>query len=959
MRILRSAFFGLFFAGFLFLVSPAAAQQGTLLGTVTDVDTGLPVEGMQIQVLGGSGSPGTLSNAQGNYRLELPPGVYGLGVIHVAYREDRFDRIRVSAGETTRFDIHVKSLALELSPLQITVNRSPVPQKQVEAPAAVYLVGATEISERVAPTPVDHLRNTPGVDIITHGIQATNVVIRGFNNIFSGSLHALTDHRLAGVPSLRVNLIHFIPSNNEDIDRMEVVLGPGSALYGPNTANGVLHILTKSPLDPASHGTTLSLSGGERSYMQGMFRSAFLITDDLGFKVSGQYMRGDEWEFVDPVEEPARLAAVTDPAGCQAELVALRGFDASTAATSCGRIGDRDFRTRRYGLEARADYRFMEDATAIFTYGRTSATGIELTGLGAGQTEDWVYQFYQARMNKGRFFAQGYLNTSDAGDTFLLRDGVPLVDKSRLFVAQIQHGLSLFDDRQDFTYGFDFFGTRPDTEGTINGSWEDEDEMNEWGVYAQSKTVLTPKLDLVLAARMDDHDMLPDKVFSPRAALVFKPTEDSSFRVTYNRAFSTPSSLNFFLDISGGFANEPLGSMGYSIRAFGTSKDGYGFQGSDGSLMMRSPFTPAVMGGPSQLIPTDVAYGTFMWPAAVGAMAAGAAADGSPLPPDLIALLSSLTPAPGAIGVEVWNPVSGQAQPLGSADVPDVPGVRESYTETYEVGWQGVLANRFRLSAALYHTTKNDFVSPLLLQTPMFRYDSDDVGTFIDSNLPAPLAMILTGAYMQPPFNLSLADAAAKAATDAAKIKGGIAAVPTGVVSSEEVAAQGPDMIVTYRNVGDVKLWGADLGFSWFMTDDWMLNGSYSHVSKDYFSIGTGIYTSLNAPKDKATLAVAYRNGLKGINAEARVRHTAEFPAESAGYVGTACITGGKTGGIFEEPCVEAATLFDVNFGYKIPSTLATVQFSVTNLFDEEYRSFVGVPYIGRFAMLGVKYDLF
>ena len=166
-------------------------------------------------------------------------------------------------------------------------------------------------------------------------------------------------------------------------------------------------------------------------------------------------------------------------------------------------------------------------------------------------------------------------------------------------------------------------------------------------------------------------------------------------------------------------------------------------------------------------------------------------------------------------------------------------------------------------------------------------------------------------------------------------------------------------MIVTYRNVGDVDLWGADVGFSWFVTDDWTLNGSYSHVSKDYFEIGTGVYTSLNAPKDKATFSVAYRNGLKGFNGEVRVRHTAEFPAESAGYVGTECITGGKTASDFEEACVESATLFDINFGYQIPSTMATVQFSVTNLFDENYRSFVGVPYIGRFAMVGLKYDLF
>ena len=84
--------------------------------------------------------------------------------------------------------------------------------------------------------------STPGVDIITQGVQSTNVVVRGFNNIFSGALYTLTDNRMAGVPSLRVNVMHFVPTTDEDLQRMEVVLGPGSALYGPNTANGVLHL---------------------------------------------------------------------------------------------------------------------------------------------------------------------------------------------------------------------------------------------------------------------------------------------------------------------------------------------------------------------------------------------------------------------------------------------------------------------------------------------------------------------------------------------------------------------------------------------------------------------------------------------------------------------------------------------------------------------------------------------
>lgn len=930
------------------LPGAVAAQQGVLRGTVTDVETGRPVATAQVQILGGSTPVGALTDQAGTYRIQVPAGTYSIVVQEVGHRPARYDGIHVSAGETTTHDIQLTSMALALDGLVVSSSRGKA-ERQVDAPATTHIVGTTEIQERPVATIAEHLRGAPGVDIITEGIQSTNVVIRGFNNIFSGSLHMMEDHRLAGVPSLRVNLMHFIPANNDDVERMEVVLGPGSALYGPNTADGVLHILTKSPL--TSQGTTVSLGGGERSVFDGAFRSAVLLRDNWGFKISGQYVKGDDWHYTDPTEAAARAQALANPATCIGGL-ALRGYDNATAQASCQRVGLRDFNLKRYSFEARSDYRFADDGTVILTYGRTSDSGIELTGLGAGQTKNWVYSYYQARLNKGRLFAQTYLNTSDAGDTFLLRDGVPLVDKSRLFVAQLQHGFSLADGRQDFAYGVDYFHTVPRTEGTINGAYENSDNIDEWGVYLQSKTELSPKLDLVAAARTDSHSMLASNVFSPRAALVFKPTPEQSVRFTYNRAFSTPSTLNFFLDISGGAAPSPLGDLGYRIRAYGTGPNGYSFQNADGSLKgMRSPFNP---GGADQLLPVGAAVN--FWGAAVAVAAQGAAAKGTPLPSSLVQLLASLTPGASDIGLGVLDANTQKVTPLADATVPAVPGIHESHTESFEVGWQGVIANKLKLSADVFNMKRKDFVSPLVLRTPLITLDGQDVGAYIK----VPIVTALTQQYIAgglPPAQAQQAaqEAAAQLIPAIAK---GIASVPVGVVSSPEVDAKGADMIVTYVNVGDISVWGADLGFQWFLNDQWSLTGTYSHMSKDWFEIAGSDPIALNSPKDKGTLGLAYRNVVAGFNAGTRVRFTSSFPAESAGYVGTECVTGGQ-GGIFEEPCVAAATLVDVDLGYRVPNTQATLQLSVSNLFDQGYRSFVGVPTIGRFAMVRVKYDLF
>ncbi len=948
MRATRVYSTALSMLGFLLTAGSAAAQQGTLTGKVTDVETGAPVATAQVQVLGGPQSTGSLTDPQGVYRIQLPAGTYSVVVEEVGHRSTRQDGIKVGAGETTTLDIQLTSTALALDGIVVTSSRGTA-EKQVDAPATTHIVGATEIAERPALTPADHLRDAPGVDIITEGVQSTNVVVRGFNNIFSGSLHLLTDYRLAGVPSLRVNLMHFIPTTDADIERIEVVLGPGSALYGPNTANGVVQILTKSPLD--SQGTTVSLGGGERSVFDGSFRTAFLLSQNLGFKVSGQYVSGDEWHYTDPTEAAARVAALADPAKCQGAL-AIRGFDPATAATSCARVGLRDYDIRRYSVEARADYRLPDSGKAILTYGRTSSTGVELTGLGAGQTDNWIYQFIQARMNIGRFFTQAYLNTSDAGNSFLLRDGVPLVDKSHLFVAQIQHGFGLADGRQDFTYGIDYFGTDPRTEGTINGSYEDNDHIDEWGVYLQSKTALAPKLDLVAAGRVDSHSMLSSDVFSPRAALVFKPTENQSFRFTYNRAFSTPSTLNFFLDISGGAAPSPLGDLGYRIRAFGTGKNGFSFQNPDGTLKgIRSPFNP---NGANQLLPASAAVN--FWGAAVAVAAQGAAKAGTPLPASIVQLLRSLSPTSADIPLGIFDPNTREVTPLASTTIPGVPGIRESHSETYEAGWTGILNNRVKFSADAYYEKKSNFVSPLVLRTPLVTLDGNGVGAFITG----PIVQALTQQYMAA--GLPQAQAQQKAAQDAGALVPAVAkaigSVPVGVVSSPEIAAQGADMIVTYVNVGDIDLWGADFAMQAFLNDQWELTATYSHVSDDYFQVTGSSPIALNSPKDKGTVGLAYRNVLAGFNADARVRFTSSFPAESAGYVGTKCIPGAPPS-VFQEDCVASYTLVDMNLGYKVPSTQATVQLSVNNIFNTGYRSFVGVPMIGRFAMLRVKYDLF
>src|SRR5678815_4794478 len=109
---------------------------------------------------------------------------------------------------------------------------------------------------------------------------------------------------------------------NEDIERIEVLLGPASALYGPNSANGVLHIITKSPF--TSQGTTVTVDGGEQSIFRASVRNATVFGENVGVKLSGEYLRGKDFIYHDP-GEPALFPA-SAPAG-RAGLANNRDFD--------------------------------------------------------------------------------------------------------------------------------------------------------------------------------------------------------------------------------------------------------------------------------------------------------------------------------------------------------------------------------------------------------------------------------------------------------------------------------------------------------------------------------------------------------------------------------------------------------------------------------------------------------
>jgi len=908
----------------------ALAQTATVRGKISDAQTGEALPQVNIVVKSPARTTGAAANWEGRFEIKnLEAGVYEVSASLIGYEKQAVASLALQAGEEKEINFKLVPAAIQLNPVVTSASRHQ--EKALEAPAAIAVVEAEEVQRRSALTMIDHVRALPGVDVASNGLAQSSMVVRGFNSLFSTNLLVLTDNRYANVPSLRVNSYNMIPISNDDIARLEVVSGPGSALYGPNCANGVLHLITRSPFESA--GTSMSVSGGGRDFLNvsqrgpgggsnvygAALRHAGLLGEKIGYKISAQYHRGQDWQSYLPVDVAPRKI--------------IFGNQTATGKITEGDsvFNQADFEVEKIAGEARVDFRFTPNTNLIVNAGVNRVDQIDLTTVGAFQVQDWTYSYAQARFTFKNLFAQGFVNASDAGETFGLRTGNFTFDNSKLFVGQAQHGFAL-GNRQRFTYGLDAQLTRPDTKSTIHGRNENEDNIDELGVYLQSETQISSKLEAVAALRYDRHNHL-DPQYSPRAALVFKPRPEHNFRATYNRAFRTPTPATFFVDILAENIPSPFNPTKplISIRAFETpGAITFRRDGNSRPLMMTQLLPPGL-----GYVPANV---NTVWPALRQILILGS-------PPELQALLAATLPE--TLGSEVagdlrrLNPITEQFDLV--AEVKDRPALKPEINNTFELGYKGVLGDKLLVGVDVYHTQYKDFLSELQTLNPNVFANPAQLGAALQ-----PTAIAITNAFIAQGFPAEVAQA--QAAAIVTGLVTGAAQLPLGVVSPEQIAND-TDVILTNRNFGNISVNGLDLSLTCFAGPRWVFAGSYSFVTKQgvnlfkranrvYFSNVAGVDDiALNAPANKAGLTAQYRNLKKTFEVELRGRYVEGFPMKSGIYAGE----------------VQTYFVSDANLAYDLPFAHgARVSLTALNLFDKRHREFVGAPMLGRLVLAKV-----
>ncbi len=927
---------------FVGLAQTASAQTGTISGKVTDASTGAAVGGANVQALSGTTTAASVISAEnGTYRLGgLSAGSYTVVFTKLGRSMKRVEGVTVTAGGTATVNAAMNEVAAILNPIVTTDSRGATPSKVLDAPASISVVSSERIANTVTPGLSGVLSTTPGLSISQGGLVQSNIVSRGFNNAFSGAMLNLQDYRFAGVPSLRVNVPFLFTGTNDDIDRIEVLNGPASALYGPNSANGVMHIITKSPFK--SQGTTITVDGGGQALMRGAVRHAG-STGNWGYKISGEYMKGTDWTYNDP-NEPATFP--------------------TTAPT--GRAGTplkRDFNLNRYTGEFRLDYKPSDDLENIFTTGYTKVgSAIELTtAFGAAQVKNWSYSNFQNRFRYKKFFAQvfynsnnsGNKNPTDLGGTYYLRTGIPVVDKSTVLVGQVQQGFTIADAK--FTAGVDYIKTAPRSEGSIFGRNEGSTDILEYGAYLQGDAALTPKLNLVSAIRGDRTDRINGTQFSPRLAFVYKANESNNIRLTFSRAFNSPASFSYFLDQ----VSNPQQAPGFALRAVGNpAKEGWQFARScsaaiNAGLCMHSPWVAAGASS-NQNSSAAVAFPGFM--AALPSIVNGLPTLSATQKTQLTAILTGIAPIfnalPAPTSAQLGTILRVGSTTVTAADTKDLSPLTASFDNTMELGYKGIINNKLRVAVDFWYQVKSGVGAPIGQANPLVFYDPATLSTYLSTNIS--LGLQAQGA--------SAAVANATAAQYAGALVPLMAQLPQGALAfTNPKLGNDQSIIATYtQGLGEIDVHGIDVALDYQMNDQWMWSGTFSHMGKIIWPEigGAANPTTSNSPKYRATTSLRYNDDTDGLSFDGTVRYSDAFMVNSGllNSLGLQNDTKLNAAGAVVYPPVPAYALIDLGTSFRVAKK-TTMSINVSNLLDTRVATFAGTPQIGRLVMTRLRWE--
>ena len=518
-------------------LSLLAQSTGAIGGVVKDDENRETIPYVNIVVKGTS--YGAASDENGRYSISnLPPGMYELRATAVGFKSQEVT-VKVDAVSQLIQDFYLVHSTVELNEV-LVYGASMRRERITEAPASVSIIEARDIARNAGHGQLPKLLEAePGIDMVQSGLFDFNVNTRGFNSSLNRRLLILLDGRDLGTAFLGATEWNGLTIPLEEIGRIELIRGPGSALYGANAFNGVMNITSIPPR--AAKGTKAIVGVGELNMYRGDIRHA----DALGpwsYRVNLGAISGKTFSRV-------RTGQKFEYSGFH-PLFNDEVKNLNTAPV------------KNMYASARLDYDYKDGDVATIEGGIAQVENeVIVTGIGRVQVQ-------KAQRPWGRISYTGHgLNIAgwmsgrkNVEPEVSLATGLNLYQDALMSQGEAQYSFNLLENTLFVVVGASQRFVDVGTQGTLMLHTRHD---NMTGVYTQVEYRFTPTLKGLFAARWDRSTLHPSQ-FSPKAAVVWSFLEGHSLRATFNRAFQSPNYSELFLHVK--HPTRPLAYYGNMVE---------------------------------------------------------------------------------------------------------------------------------------------------------------------------------------------------------------------------------------------------------------------------------------------------------------------------------------------------------------------------------------------------------
>jgi iron complex outermembrane receptor protein len=409
----------------------------------------------------------------------------------------------------------LKKMSLEeLMNLEV-VSVSKRSEKLVRAASAIQVITQEDFTRYGATSIPEALRLATNLHVAQKNSHDWAVSARGFNTDLANKLLVMIDGRTVYTPLFSGVFWDRQDYLLEDIERIEVISGPGGTLWGSNAVNGVINIITKK----ANDTQRLYAEGGIGSQLEnfGGIRYGGQIGENIFFRAYGKYFERDDSEFPD-------------------------GSDARDA----WKMGQGGFRMDAASPSAKNSFTLQGDyydgVVRLSTSGKSFVTGNNVLGR-------WTHHFSDnSEFRIQLYYDRTYLSQpvpallSDDGNTEIAPAGT-LSDNLDTYDADLQHSFTL-GTRHRIVWGLGYRRTHDVVHNAPALAFKPETlDRDLYNIYAQDEIGITDKLFITLGTKVEHNDYTGFE-FEPNVRVAFNATKKQMFWTAVSRAVRIPSRVD-------------------------------------------------------------------------------------------------------------------------------------------------------------------------------------------------------------------------------------------------------------------------------------------------------------------------------------------------------------------------------------------------------------------------------